>query len=120
MLISQSHVSICQKDYWLPLFNKFLEERRASANEALLGLNSYAHLLAAACSTMGVPSAADVNPQTTQNPSTQHPTVEEEGQSYLNHYGLSKRNTVKFVLSFFSKNKLISFYSFMLFLGCLH
>ncbi|CAK5073695.1 unnamed protein product [Meloidogyne enterolobii] len=31
------------------------QERRASANEALLGLNSYAHLLAA-CSTMGVGS----------------------------------------------------------------
>jgi serine/threonine protein kinase len=80
------------------------QERRASANEALLGLNSYAHLLAAACSTMGVPNAADVNSQNTSNPSTHHPTVEEEGQSYLNHYGLSKRNTLHAVSGMSSLN----------------
>jgi serine/threonine protein kinase len=82
------------------------QERRASANEALLGLNSYAHLLAAACSTMGVPNnnTAEVNTQNTSNPPAHHPTVEEEGQSYLNHYGLSKRNTLHAVAGMSSLN----------------
>lgn len=68
------------------------QERRASANEALLGLNNYAHLLAA-CSTIGM-TATDrpVNPPPVVT--NQHPTVEEEGQLYLSHYGSSKRNTI--------------------------
>jgi len=95
----------------------FIEERRASANEALLGLNSYAHLLA---STMGVGSGGgngsggpDTRCSSSQGTSssprqlqTQPPhrsschqqprrSVEEEGESYLlGQRGANKRNTV--------------------------
>ncbi|KAE9555339.1 hypothetical protein FO519_001421 [Halicephalobus sp. NKZ332] len=68
------------------------QERRASANEALLGLNSYAHLLAA-CSTIGM-TATDRGINTPIAGQTPRPSVEEEGQLYLNHYGSSKRNTI--------------------------
>uniref|UniRef100_A0A915D956 non-specific serine/threonine protein kinase n=1 Tax=Ditylenchus dipsaci TaxID=166011 RepID=A0A915D956_9BILA len=61
------------------------QERRASANEALLGLNGYAHLLAA-CSTMEYQLAVG-----SQQPRR---SVEEEGEHYLNQRGNSKRNTV--------------------------
>nr|CAD2189428.1 unnamed protein product [Meloidogyne enterolobii] len=93
------------------------QERRASANEALLGLNSYAHLLA---STMGVGSGGgngsggpDTRCSSSQGTSssprqlqTQPPhrsschqqprrSVEEEGESYLlGQRGANKRNTV--------------------------
>lgn len=84
----------------------YLEERRASANEALLGLNNYAHLLAA-CSTMGI-SATEDNVKKcstitdTQNLSTASPTlynqsgrsVEEESETYFSQQGFLKRNTV--------------------------
>uniref|UniRef100_A0A7E4W5C1 non-specific serine/threonine protein kinase n=1 Tax=Panagrellus redivivus TaxID=6233 RepID=A0A7E4W5C1_PANRE len=123
------------------------QERRASANEALLGLHSYAHLLAAV-STMGITTAGGDRQMNGATPSQllqhqqqqqqlqqqqlqqQHQlqqqqqqiqqqqlqqqqhmqqqqqqrqqqaspslrtTVEEEGQSYLNHYGSFKRNTI--------------------------
>nr|CAD2136558.1 unnamed protein product [Meloidogyne enterolobii] len=95
------------------------QERRASANEALLGLNSYAHLLAA-CSTMGVGSGGgngsggpDTRCSSSQGTSSsprqvlqtqphrsschQQPrrSVEEEGESYLlGQRGANKRNTV--------------------------
>src|SRR4051794_25836821 len=92
----------------------FLEERRASANEALLGLNSYAHLLAA-YSTMGIygggggappPMSSDraassasnagahYSPTAQQTPQ-QHPSsprrsMEEEAECYLSQRGASK------------------------------
>ncbi|KAI1732218.1 protein kinase domain-containing protein [Ditylenchus destructor] len=80
------------------------QERRASANEALLGMNGYAHLLAA-CSTMGVSAAGGTLPdRSASSASATHPSytsniqprrsVEEEGESYLSQRGSSKRNTV--------------------------
>ncbi|KAL7070169.1 hypothetical protein ACQ4LE_010580 [Meloidogyne hapla] len=98
------------------------QERRASANEALLGLNSYAHLLAA-CSTMGVgggggtgsggpdtrcSSSQGTSSSPRQAPQTQPPhrssyhqrSVEEEGESYLvGQRGANKRNTVHSITS---------------------
>lgn len=79
----------------------FLEERRASANEALLGLNGYANLFAACSpprigqqvggSTIGKSRKLVAN----HNPgSPQQNTVEEEGASYLSRHGAHKRNTV--------------------------
>ena len=93
------------------------QERRASANEALLGLNSYAHLLAA-CSTLGMGGtgtsssggAGDTRCSSSQGtsssprqPPPQHRSsfhqqprsVEEEGEFYLSgQRGSGKRNTV--------------------------
>ncbi|KAH7711196.1 Protein KIN-29 [Aphelenchoides avenae] len=73
------------------------QERRSSANEAMLGLNGYAHLLAA-CSTLGITAAADRNGAgPSAGPSIGHSvnqTVEEEGEHYLSQHGASKRNTV--------------------------
>uniref|UniRef100_A0A914D6B2 non-specific serine/threonine protein kinase n=1 Tax=Acrobeloides nanus TaxID=290746 RepID=A0A914D6B2_9BILA len=72
-------------------------ERRASANEAMLGLNNYAHLLAA-CSTIGTSGTDQVNGtiRASLQPQPQ-PSFEEEGESYLEHYGSSKRNTVHMI-----------------------
>ena len=86
-------------------------ERRASANEALLGLNGYANMLAA-CSSMGISpqqantaggssgktrkSIVNYNPGSPQQqqPNQSMASVEEEGANYLNRHGAHKRNTV--------------------------
>lgn len=72
----------------------FLAERRASANEAMLGLNNYAHLLAA-YSTTGASGADQPMVNGTMRSSLHpQPSFEEEGESYLELHGSSKRNTV--------------------------
>ncbi|KAI6215631.1 Protein kinase domain-containing protein [Aphelenchoides besseyi] len=90
------------------------QERRASANEAQLGLHGYANLLGT-CSSMGINphmTNGGKDRKTSNSVSTNQPgsssstlggpssnegqriTVEEEGASYLSRYGTHKRNTV--------------------------
>lgn len=76
-----------------------LEERRASANEAMLGLNGYANLLAASMATnpgsSGKTRKLVVKHHSPGSPQQQpNASVEEEGASYLSRYGSHKRNTV--------------------------